>query len=57
MMGGWAYASQSDAEEIYKVASNSTRLLMAVGDLIVGWLLLRQCEIAYVALEKDINAS
>jgi alkylation response protein AidB-like acyl-CoA dehydrogenase len=57
MMGGWAYASQSDAEEIYKVASNSTRLLMAVGDLIVGWLLLRQGEIAYVALEKDINAS
>jgi hypothetical protein len=39
-------ASQQDIQEIYKVGLNTTRLLMAVGDLIIGWLLLRQAEVA-----------
>jgi alkylation response protein AidB-like acyl-CoA dehydrogenase len=42
-------ASAEQAENIYKVGLNTTRALMALGDLIVGWLLLRQ---AAVALEK-----
>ena len=37
--GRWK--SQKDLPEIYKVRLNTTRLLMAVGDLIIGWLLLR----------------
>jgi alkylation response protein AidB-like acyl-CoA dehydrogenase len=50
-LGGWAMASQEDSDQIYKVGLNTTRLLMASGDLIIGWLLLRQAEIAIVALE------
>jgi hypothetical protein len=43
-------ASQSDVREVYKVGLNSTRLLMASGDLVIGWLLLRQAEVALAAL-------
>jgi len=50
LMGQWAMAAQSDPREVYKVGLNSTRLLMAAGDLIIGWLLLRQAEIAEAAL-------
>jgi len=38
-----------DLENLYKVGQNTTRLLLAAGDLVVGWLLLRQ---AAVALDK-----
>ena len=50
-MGQWAMASQSNAEEIYRVGLNSTRLLMMCGDLMIGWLLIRQAEVALAALE------
>jgi hypothetical protein len=50
-MGGWAMASQTNSAEIYKVGLNSTRLLMSFGDLVIGWLLLTQAEIALRALE------
>jgi alkylation response protein AidB-like acyl-CoA dehydrogenase len=50
LMGQWAMASQSDVREVYKVGLNSTRLLMASGDLVIGWLLLRQAEVALAAL-------
>ncbi|MBO0889333.1 MAG: acyl-CoA dehydrogenase [Acidothermales bacterium] len=51
-MFGWAMSSQEDgkAREIYKVGLNTTRLLYAIGDLVVGWLLLRQAEVALAAL-------
>ena len=42
-------AAAEQVESIYKVGLNTTRLLMACGDLVVAWLLLRQ---AAVALEK-----
>jgi len=48
VMGQWAMASQAgQPHELYKVGLNSTRLLMTCGDLIIGWLLLRQAEIAH----------
>jgi hypothetical protein len=50
VMGQWAMASQTDINEIYKVGLNSTRLLMASGDLMIGWLLIRQAEVALAAL-------
>ena len=50
-LGGWAMASQQDVTELYKVGLNTTRLLMATGDLVIGWLLLRQAEVALAALE------
>ncbi len=55
-LGGWAMASQQDIQEIYKVGLNTTRLLMAVGDLIIGWLLVRQAEVASAALENGASA-
>jgi hypothetical protein len=39
-------ASQEKADEIYKVGLNTSRVLMAVGDIITAWLLLRQADIA-----------
>jgi hypothetical protein len=39
-----------DVRNLYKVGLNTTRLLMGVGDLVVGWLLLRQAEVALAAL-------
>jgi len=47
-------ATAEDAKSIYKVGLNTTRLLMAVGDLVLAWLLLRQ---AAVALDKLPTAS
>jgi hypothetical protein len=41
--------SVEETRNIYKVGLNTTRVLMALGDLVVGWLLLRQ---AAVAIEK-----
>jgi len=43
-------ASVDDTKNIYKVGQNTTRTLMALGDLVVGWLLLRQAEVAQAAL-------
>jgi alkylation response protein AidB-like acyl-CoA dehydrogenase len=53
LMGEWAMGSQTDAQQIYKVGLNSTRLLMATGDLIIGWLLMRQADVAIKALAAD----
>ncbi len=39
----------ANATNLYKVGQNTTRLLMAAGDVVIGWLLLQQ---AGVALEK-----
>jgi alkylation response protein AidB-like acyl-CoA dehydrogenase len=56
-MGGWAMRSQEEPQELYRVGLNTTRLLMAAGDLVIGWLLLRQAEVALAALESDtLNA-
>jgi alkylation response protein AidB-like acyl-CoA dehydrogenase len=50
VMEGWANTAQQDPEEIYKVGLNANRLLMVIGELMVGWLLLRQAEVAGAAL-------
>ena len=54
VLGQWAMASQSESEQIYKVGLNTTRLLMASGDLVIGWLLLRQAEVASAALAGEV---
>ncbi|MGE9781976.1 acyl-CoA dehydrogenase [Janibacter sp. G368] len=41
----------SDVTNIYKVGQNTSRLLLGAGDLVVGWLLLRQAAVATEALE------
>ena len=40
-----------DVTNLYKVGQNTTRLLLAAGDLVVGWLLLRQAEVAQRRLD------
>jgi alkylation response protein AidB-like acyl-CoA dehydrogenase len=52
-LAGFAMASQQTPSEIYKVGQNTTRLLFAMGDLVLGWLLLRQAEVALAALAGD----
>ncbi|GAB3493140.1 acyl-CoA dehydrogenase [Nocardiopsis coralliicola] len=52
-MIGDTMAAAEKPEEVYKVGLNSTRLLMAFGDVVLGWLLLRQAE---VALERISGA-
>jgi alkylation response protein AidB-like acyl-CoA dehydrogenase len=45
-----------DLTNLYKVGQNTSRLLMAAGDLVIGWLLLRQAEVAHTALEAGGGA-
>src|SRR5215472_4143173 len=51
-MNGFLGASLERAPEVYRVGLNTTRLLLALGDLIVGWLLGRQAEIALARLDE-----
>ncbi|MFG3441222.1 acyl-CoA dehydrogenase [Nonomuraea sp. NPDC047897] len=51
-MAGWALGSLEKPEEVYKVGLNTTRFLLALGDLVIGWLLLRQAEIALARLAE-----
>jgi alkylation response protein AidB-like acyl-CoA dehydrogenase len=48
---GYLMASQEDSKNIYKVGLGSVRFLMSVGDLVIGWLLLRQAAVAIAALD------
>ncbi|MDQ1645880.1 MAG: hypothetical protein QOJ50_2064 [Cryptosporangiaceae bacterium] len=50
-MVGNLMASQEDVRNVYKVGLNTTRLLLSLGDLVVGWLLLRQAQVAIAALD------
>jgi len=40
-----------DPSALYPVGQNTTRLLLAAGDLVVAWLLLRQADVAQAALD------
>jgi hypothetical protein len=51
-MIGQATNSQQDPTSLYKVGQNTSRLLLCMGDLVTGWLLLRQAEVALGALGR-----
>ncbi|SDF48161.1 acyl-CoA dehydrogenase [Pseudonocardia oroxyli] len=53
---GYLFASQQEVTELYKVGQHSVRFLMAVGDLLVGWLLLRGADVAQTALAGEVSA-
>lgn len=55
-MAGWALGSLEAPTEVYKVGLNSTRFLLALGDLVIGWLLLRQAEVALARLADGEDA-
>ncbi|MFI9510780.1 acyl-CoA dehydrogenase [Nocardia sp. NPDC052566] len=52
---GYLMAAQQAPAELYKVGLGSVRFLMSVGDLIIGWRLLVQAEIAAAALAGDAS--
>ncbi|GAA1249693.1 acyl-CoA dehydrogenase [Prauserella halophila] len=45
-------SAQEDVNNVYKVGQHSVRLLLSAGDLIVGWKLLQQAEIALGKLDE-----
>jgi hypothetical protein len=49
LMSSAQEGSRNANPNVYKVGLNTTRLLMALGDVVIGWLLLQQ---AAVALDK-----
>jgi alkylation response protein AidB-like acyl-CoA dehydrogenase len=51
-MTQFAIGSLEDPEELYKAGLNTNRLLLALGDLIIAWLLVRQAEVALLALDQ-----
>ncbi|HEV8174246.1 MAG TPA: acyl-CoA dehydrogenase, partial [Actinoplanes sp.] len=53
---GWLQAVQNgDTRELYKVGLTSRRVLLALGDVIISWLLLRQAEVALKALGGELS--
>ncbi len=52
-MVGFLTSAAAERDNVYKVGLNTTRLLMACGDLVIGWLLLRQADVAQTALDAD----
>ncbi|MFC1415067.1 acyl-CoA dehydrogenase [Streptacidiphilus cavernicola] len=47
MMLGWDDDARKDPAEVYRIGAHTTRLLLSLGDLLVGWLLrcqARLCE-------------
>jgi hypothetical protein len=55
-MFGQLTAAQEDMSSLYKVGQNTSRLLLAVGDLVTAWLLVRQSEVALGALAGEVSA-
>jgi alkylation response protein AidB-like acyl-CoA dehydrogenase len=51
-MTGFLIASGEQPPEIYKAGLNTVRLLMALGDLTIAWLLLVQADIAQLRLDQ-----
>jgi alkylation response protein AidB-like acyl-CoA dehydrogenase len=48
---GYLLSAQKDARELYRLGLESVPFLLAFGDLVIGWLLLVQAEIALAALD------
>jgi alkylation response protein AidB-like acyl-CoA dehydrogenase len=54
-MIGFLTSAQQDPRNTYKVAQQTVRLLMSTGDVLIGWLLLRQAEVALTALTSEVS--
>ncbi|EOD69997.1 acyl-CoA dehydrogenase [Amycolatopsis vancoresmycina] len=53
---GYLTASQEDPQSINKVGQHTVRLLMSVGDLLIGWQLLKHAEVAIGKLDAGASA-
>ncbi|MEV4705602.1 acyl-CoA dehydrogenase [Actinoplanes sp. NPDC049316] len=55
---GWLQAVQGgDTRELYRVGLTSRRVLLALGDVVVSWLLLRGAEVALKRLGSELSAA
>ncbi len=52
---GYLMAASEEPTQIYKVGLASVRFLLAVGDLLIGWLLLGQAAVAHAALSAGAS--
>jgi hypothetical protein len=50
---GYVDASAQEPMLVHRAGQHSVRLLMGIGDLLVGWLLLRRAEVGLAALDGD----
>jgi alkylation response protein AidB-like acyl-CoA dehydrogenase len=50
-MTGFLDQAMQRPQEVYRAGLNTNRLLLALGDLLIGWLLARQAEVALAALD------
>ena len=55
-MIGFAMSAQQDPGNTYKVGQQTVRLLMSTGDVLIGWLLLWEAEVALSALDGAVSA-
>ncbi len=55
LMSADASAEGGDVRNIYKVGLNTSRLLMALGDVVCAWLLLRGADVALTKLAGDVS--
>jgi hypothetical protein len=54
-MTGFLLSSQENPRELYRLGLESVPFLLAVGDLLIGWLLLHQAKIALSALDGEVS--
>jgi alkylation response protein AidB-like acyl-CoA dehydrogenase len=54
-MTGYLMGAQENARELYRLGLESVPFLLAVGDLLIGWLLLNEAEIAVTALDDEVS--
>lgn len=54
---GYATAAAQDPASVYKVGEHAVSLLLSVGDLMIGYLLLRQAVIAQAALDNGASGA
>ncbi len=52
---GYLIAAQQNSRDLYRVGLGSVSFLLAVGDLFIGWMLLRGAEIALDALDGETS--
>jgi hypothetical protein len=53
---GYAMASVEDQPSLYKIGEHAVSLLMSAGDLLIGYLLLKQAVVAQAALDRGAPA-
>ncbi|HEX5560310.1 MAG TPA: acyl-CoA dehydrogenase, partial [Nocardioidaceae bacterium] len=56
LMSAAPSAENGNPANVYKVGLNTTRLLMALGDVVCAWLLLRQADVALGRLAGPVSA-